>query len=145
MPGFLAELGLRVLANGYNVIPIKPGAKYPVIKGWQNTRTTREDIGYWLGNGHADAGIGITTGKVSFVDCDIPDEIDARAMEEFIILEVGFAPNWSAKLEYLYADFGNVRTTWLAPAVPLLPPLPALNDDARLTMNVVRAGVNYRF
>jgi hypothetical protein len=38
-----------------------------------------------------------------------------------------------------------VRTTWLAPAVPLLPPLPALNDDARLTMNVVRAGVNYRF
>ena len=92
MPGFLAELGLRVLANGYNVIPIKPGAKYPVIKGWQNTRTTREDIGYWLGNGHADAGIGITTGKVSFVDCDIPDEIDARAMEEFIILEVGFAP-----------------------------------------------------
>ena len=60
-------------------------------------------------------------------------------------IEVGFAPNWSAKLEYLYADFGNVRTTWLAPAVPLLPPLPALNDDARLTMNVVRAGVNYRF
>ena len=49
------------------------------------------------------------------------------------------------KLEYLYADFGNVRTTWLAPTVPLLPPLPALNDDARLTMNVVRAGVNYRF
>ena len=32
-------------------------------------------------------------------------------------IEVGFAPNWSAKLEYLYADFGNVRTTWLAPAV----------------------------
>ena len=60
-------------------------------------------------------------------------------------IEVGFAPNWSAKLEYLYADFGNVRTTWLAPTVPLLPPLPALNDDARLTMNVVRAGVNYRF
>ena len=60
-------------------------------------------------------------------------------------IEVGFAPNWSAKLEYLYADFGNVRTTWLPPAIPLLPPLPALNDDARVTMNVVRAGVNYRF
>jgi outer membrane immunogenic protein len=60
-------------------------------------------------------------------------------------IEVGLAPNWSAKLEYLYADFGNVRTTWLPPAVPLLPALPALNDDARVTMNVVRAGVNYRF
>jgi len=92
MPGFLAELGLRVLANGYNVIPIKPGAKYPVIKGWQKILTTAADIGYWLGNGHADAGIGITTGKVSFVDCDIPDEGAAKWMEDYIITEIGFAP-----------------------------------------------------
>ncbi len=54
-------------------------------------------------------------------------------------IEVGFSPNWSAKLEYLYADFGSQRTTWAAFGIPLI------NDDARLTMNVVRAGVNYRF
>jgi len=54
-------------------------------------------------------------------------------------IEVAFAPNWSAKLEYLYADFGNTRTTWSAFGVPVV------FDDARLTMNVVRGGVNYRF
>lgn len=54
-------------------------------------------------------------------------------------IEVMLASNWSAKLEYLYADFGSTRTTWSVLGVPLI------NDDARLTMNVVRAGVNYRF
>jgi hypothetical protein len=92
MAGFLADLGLQVLRNGYNVIPIKPGAKYPVIRGWQKLLTTAADVGYWLGNGHADAGVGITCGKVSFVDCDIPAVDDAKWMEDWIITEIGFAP-----------------------------------------------------
>jgi outer membrane immunogenic protein len=54
-------------------------------------------------------------------------------------IEVALTPGWSAKLEYLYLDYGKVSTTWV------LPGLPALTDDAHLTMNVVRAGVNYRF
>jgi len=54
-------------------------------------------------------------------------------------IEVAFAPGWSAKLEYLYLDFGRESTTWTLGA------LPSIADDARFTMNVVRAGVNYRF
>jgi outer membrane immunogenic protein len=54
-------------------------------------------------------------------------------------IEVAFAPGWSARLEYLYLDFGNRSTTMTFAA------LPAIVDDARLSMNVVRAGVNYRF
>jgi outer membrane immunogenic protein len=54
-------------------------------------------------------------------------------------IEVALASNWSAKLEYLYADFGNTRTTWSVLGIPLI------TDDARVTMNVVRGGVNYRF
>jgi outer membrane immunogenic protein len=54
-------------------------------------------------------------------------------------IEVGLAPNWSAKLEYLYVDLGTTRTTWALAGIP------PINDDARVTMNVVRAGVNYRF
>ena len=54
-------------------------------------------------------------------------------------IEVAFAPRWSAKLEYLYVDFGDRTVNW-APA-----PLPPITDTAHLTMNVVRAGVNYRF
>jgi len=54
-------------------------------------------------------------------------------------IEVALAPQWSAKLEYLYLDFGRHSSTWT------LAGLPSIVDDARLTMNVVRAGVNFRF
>jgi opacity protein-like surface antigen len=55
-------------------------------------------------------------------------------------IEVAVAPCWSVKLEYLYLDFGKVSTTWV-----LAGGLPAIIDDARFNMNIVRAGVNYRF
>jgi outer membrane immunogenic protein len=54
-------------------------------------------------------------------------------------VEVEFAPRWSAKLEYLYLDFGRSTSSWVLPA------LPAVSDDARFNMNVMRGGVNYRF
>ena len=38
------QKGLRILRNGYNPIPIKPGTKYPDIKGWQKFQTTEDDI-----------------------------------------------------------------------------------------------------
>jgi len=49
------------------------------------------------------------------------------------------ASHWSAKLEYLYLDFGRSSSTWTLGA------LPSITDDARFTVNVVRAGLNYRF
>jgi outer membrane immunogenic protein len=49
-------------------------------------------------------------------------------------VEYAFMPNWSAKVEYLYADFGETRRTF--GATPL-------NTD--LTMSMVRAGLNYHF
>lgn len=50
-------------------------------------------------------------------------------------VEVGFAPNWSAKLEYNYMDFGNDRASF--------GPGDAFNIDQQ--MHVVKAGINYRF
>jgi outer membrane immunogenic protein len=55
-------------------------------------------------------------------------------------VEVAFAPGWSAKLEYLYFEFGRVDQTFVVGGG-----LPNITDSAALTMNVVRAGVNYRF
>lgn len=56
-------------------------------------------------------------------------------------IEWAFAPQWSAKLEYLYADFGG--------HTPYLNPLPAgfLNraNGVPLNENIVRIGVNYHF
>jgi opacity protein-like surface antigen len=54
-------------------------------------------------------------------------------------IEVEFAPRWSARLEYLYFDFGNTSSSLV------LTGLPTITDDAHLTMNVVRGGVNFRF
>ena len=51
-------------------------------------------------------------------------------------LEYMFAPNWSAKLEYMYYNFGS--TTFVTP-VRLAGA--GFNDDE----HVVKAGVNYRF
>jgi len=51
-------------------------------------------------------------------------------------LEYGFAPNWSAKIEYLYVDLGNDVTYGSRLGVP---------HSVDVTANVVRAGVNYRF
>jgi outer membrane immunogenic protein len=50
-------------------------------------------------------------------------------------VEWGFLPNWSAKIEYLYADFGTHRYTVDN----------SLAVDSRQTESIVRAGVNYRF
>jgi outer membrane immunogenic protein len=49
-------------------------------------------------------------------------------------VEYAFLPNWSAKAEYLYADFGDARRTF--GAVPI---------NTGLTMSMVRAGLNYHF
>jgi outer membrane immunogenic protein len=57
-------------------------------------------------------------------------------------LEYAFAPNWSAKIEYLYVDLGTFDLT--------LPSSPAGAPDSttvhnRYTDNVVRAGLNFQF
>jgi outer membrane immunogenic protein len=54
-------------------------------------------------------------------------------------IEVAFAGNWSAKVEYLYMDFGKHDGSWT------LTDLPIITDSTHLQSNIVRGGVNYRF
>ena len=51
-------------------------------------------------------------------------------------IETAFAPNWTAKLEYLYVDLGNAQVFNVVPGVP---------ESVGLSANIVRAGINYRF
>jgi opacity protein-like surface antigen len=48
--------------------------------------------------------------------------------------------NWTAKLEYLYLDFGTINNTYtgLAPFTPIF-------QSTRVTDNVLRVGLNYHF
>ncbi|WP_457797140.1 outer membrane protein [Methylocystis sp. S23] len=64
-----------------------------------------------------------------------------------------FWPNWSAKVEYLYYDLGNVTYSGIL-ADPILAPAPgqpatfflnAWRTTTRFDGNIVRAGVNYHF
>jgi opacity protein-like surface antigen len=56
--------------------------------------------------------------------------------------EVRLGGNWTGKIEYLYLDFGTVSTTATLPqnATPL-----AVTFNSRVTENLVRLGVNYKF
>jgi len=55
-------------------------------------------------------------------------------------IEVMLTPNWTARIEYLYLDFGSLSTSISFPALPL-----TVVDNARLDMHVARLGVNYKF
>ena len=50
--------------------------------------------------------------------------------------ELAFAPNWSLKTEYLYVDLGASECTVAVCGV---------STDVSFKLNVVRAGLNYRF
>ncbi len=49
--------------------------------------------------------------------------------------------NWTAKLEYLYMDYGRINNTF-AGVAPLFSPI---NLSTHVTDNVVRVGLNYHF
>lgn len=54
-------------------------------------------------------------------------------------IEYGFTPNWSAKIEYNFMDFGDDAITFSTVGVP------ALNLNIDQQVHVVKAGINYRF
>jgi opacity protein-like surface antigen len=56
--------------------------------------------------------------------------------------EVRLGGNWTGKIEYLYLDFGTVSTSATLPqnSTPL-----AVTFNSRVTENLVRLGVNYKF
>jgi outer membrane immunogenic protein len=59
-------------------------------------------------------------------------------------VEYAFMPNWTAKLEYNYIDFGN-ETLIFPITIPVIPLTinPAVDIDHRI--HVVKVGVNYKF
>ena len=54
-------------------------------------------------------------------------------------IEAMFNQNWSAKAEYLYVDFGNRAIFNDNIGGVILP------ESLRLTANILRVGLNYRF
>jgi len=59
-------------------------------------------------------------------------------------IEAMFYREWSAKIEYLYMDLGSVSNSAVFPTAAGIIGIGA-SMNARVTDNVVRAGINYRF
>ena len=56
-------------------------------------------------------------------------------------IEWGFTPNWSAKIEYNFMDFGTQRTAFVDP----VPAFGTTLVDIDQQVHLVKAGINYRF
>jgi outer membrane immunogenic protein len=55
------------------------------------------------------------------------------------------APNWSAKLEYLYVDLGSVTNSYTAALTATPTSSYTVSSTSHITDHIVRAGLNYRF
>jgi hypothetical protein len=90
--GYLAQYGARVLANGYEIVPIRRGSKAPPMDGWQKIRATPALLRSWVEGDYARSGLGILTRKTIGVDLDIPDTKVALHMQAFVEKNFGRAP-----------------------------------------------------
>jgi outer membrane immunogenic protein len=55
------------------------------------------------------------------------------------------ASNWTGKIEYLYVDLGSIDNTVTATAGVVLPAALTVASNSRVTDNIIRFGLNYRF
>jgi outer membrane immunogenic protein len=60
-------------------------------------------------------------------------------------IEWAFAPNWTAKIEYLYVDLGNFTCPATSCGAINLATGATAPDTVTLTENIIRAGINYKF
>jgi len=82
-----ASLGPTLIAMGYQITPIRPGAKAPILRDWTNQRLTADDCSKYAG-----AGVGIICGNVVAIDIDSTDESISQAMVEMLEQEKGAVP-----------------------------------------------------
>lgn len=91
MEHYLKQHGGVLVDNGYQIVPIKPGTKYPELKAWQKV-DAREELPKWLSNGHAESGIGILTKWNPAIDIDCRDQEVVDEILDHIELTLGGAP-----------------------------------------------------
>ena len=71
MAGELATMGAAVIANGYEITPIRPGTKAPRLEGWEKGGFTAAKLKRGRANGLARDGLGILTRHTPAIDVDV--------------------------------------------------------------------------
>jgi outer membrane immunogenic protein len=136
--------------KGSAVIPVIPGATLTTDHKLQWFGTTRPRLGYLatpnlLLYGTAGVAYGQVKDTFTAAFAGAPGAIatvnDLRAgWTAGGGIEGAFGGGWSAKVEYLYIDLGKLETTVTVPAAGL-----TANFNGRLTDNIVRVGLNYKW
>lgn len=88
-PHTLREVGLKLIDNGYNPIPIPRGRKGPLLKGWPEVRADRKQWESWLDNGMGDCGVGILCTDIAAIDLDIRRPEILEKVSDFCRRELG--------------------------------------------------------
>lgn len=93
MSDFLSKFGHDLLRNGYQIVPITPGWKYPMgVTGWQKMQIDQAQLDRLLTNGHAKSGVGVLTGDIVAVDLDIRDKDTCDKISTWCLEHLGVAP-----------------------------------------------------
>lgn len=74
----------------------------------------------------------------------IPTRVDKAGWIVGLGTEYAFSPSWSLKAEWLYADYGTMNYG-NEPGILNGCPAGCANADVKMTANIVRAGLNYKF
>lgn len=84
---YLEKYGRKLIANGYNITPIKPGTKHPSLTNWTN-RDSATEIDSWLEGPMRGWGVGILArnNPAIDIDCDDPEVVHQvfRAVREIV-------------------------------------------------------------
>lgn len=84
-------LGPALKRAGFDVIPVKAGAKAPSISAWQ-LGLSLEDTLKHAANGHANHSVGLLASRFPGVDIDVTDQACADAIADLAHTELGPAP-----------------------------------------------------
>jgi outer membrane immunogenic protein len=139
----------------FGVIAVFPGPAVPVAVDQKLE---------WFGTVRGRAGVLVSpqvllyaTGGLAYGEVKTNETIGLAALTGFSNkdVKVGYtvgagiegmiAANWTAKLEYLYVDLGRVSGSFLTPIAALGGGFLSSNYSSRITDNVLRVGVNYKF
>lgn len=80
----LKEVGIGLVKNGYRIIPIPGGGKWPVMKGWESIHPDEDMVKEWIKSGQGSQGVGILTANTPAVDIDCLDQEVTEAMIAWI-------------------------------------------------------------
>lgn len=91
MTDYFKQVGGKLLANGYLIIPIRPGEKSPALAAWQQARMGAGDLFNYPGHG-----VGVLCGQgavpIVGVDVDVSHPIIGPALIEWCQRHLGWAP-----------------------------------------------------